>query len=169
MRVCKCRVRSVGCGDPALSDWLSDVIGRRCRLVRQSRDNLRRAKRKSHSNGGGNDKGAMAQGPPLSLANESQYLMVAQGSLEQLLSQIKERDQDCELGTVQKLADRFRANLIVGGQEMAPYIEEGWTSIAVGGFQFEVSNHHQIVLTHTDHNWVESSSECTTFVTLMLF
>ncbi len=140
--VCVCRVKSISCGE-SVSDWLSDVIGRRCRLVRQSSDNSRRVKRKKKSQSNG---GVGAECPPLSLANESQYLMVAQGSLEQLLSQIKDIDQHCELRTSQELTDRFRANLVIGGQEMEPYMEERWSSIDVGSNRFEVSKWRQLEL-----------------------
>jgi len=65
--------------------------------------------------------------------------MVAQGSLEHLLHRILEREMECELRTVQDLAQRFRANLVVGGHEMAAYTEEKWTAIEIGPALFQAS------------------------------
>ena len=112
-----------------MSDWLSQVIGRSCRLVRQSPDGQRRGRSSSHEGGG----------PLLSLANEGQYLMVSLGSLEQLLHRIQERDQECGLQSTEDLAKRFRANLVIGGQPLNPFVEENWTAIEMDGHIFQVN------------------------------
>ena len=130
------RVESTHCDDAA-SEWLSKVIGQSCRLVRQSPENLREVKNilASESVSSGRPK----KPPLLSLANESQYLMVAQGSLEQLLQLILKREPECELQSVHDLAQRFRANLVVGGHELAAYTEEKWTAVVIGPALFQVS------------------------------
>lgn len=73
--------------------------------------------------------------PLLSLANEAQYLMLSQSSLEQLLSSVSPEKAGLD---IDDLALRFRANFVVGSKEMEPYGEERWKEIKIGDHSFQV-------------------------------
>lgn len=128
------RVQSIACGK-AVAEWLSSVIGRSCHLFRQNPGYKRTAKKGLH--------GVEEQRSLLSLANESQYLLLTLGSLEGLLCGLREQEEQWVGLTVEDLAERFRANLLVGmagggGAEMEPYMEEKWTSVRIGDLSFQV-------------------------------
>ena len=64
--------------------------------------------------------------------------MLSLGSLGELLRNIQEWEGE----TVKDLAERFRANLVVGvaegGSGVEPYLEEKWTSVRIGDLSFKV-------------------------------
>ena len=113
-----------------MAEWLTGVLGRRCRLLRQNPAQRRTSKRTTSRHRTPNE-----QGPPpsLSLANEAQFLLLARGSLEQLLSEVRQRQSEwtTEMDPI-RLASRFRANFVVSGEEMEPYAEETWSRIRIG-------------------------------------
>ena len=120
-----------------VAEWLTCVLGRRCRLVRQNPYQKRSSKQKHKwSQQAPNEDGLP---PPLSLANEAQYLLLSQGSLEQLLKEMRETRTDWTAMDSCQLASRFRANFVVSGEDMEPYEEENWKKIRIGYHLFLVS------------------------------
>ena len=119
-------VHGIDCGDNA-AEWLTCVLGRKCRLVRQNPCYNRKLKQSSASSG--------KSFPLISLANEAQYLMLSLSSLEKLLGEIQHqlgKEEWTGVG-ISQLATRFRANLVVGGEGLEPYAEERWTEVMVNG------------------------------------
>lgn len=116
-------VQGIDCG-AAAAKWLTGVLGKKCQLVRQNPQHNRRSR------------GSQSQGiPSLSLANEAQYLMLSESSLEQLLVAISPDSAGLD---IYDLALRFRANFVVSDGEMEPYGEEKWKEIGIGNHTFQV-------------------------------
>ncbi|XP_060552726.1 molybdenum cofactor sulfurase-like [Ruditapes philippinarum] len=128
-KVCGDRVQSYDCGNE-VGDWLSEALCRPgCRLIRQATGDNRVTKLK---NDDAEDKSR------LSLANESQYLLICRDSVTALQQKILKRreegdTQDCF--DIDNLVDRFRGNLVVSGCD--PFEEESWTSIKIGKLHFK--------------------------------
>ena len=120
------------CGEE-VAEWLTSVLGRKCRLLRQN-PNQRRSSKRSWKQPP-NEQGPP---PPLSLANEAQYLLLARGSLEQLLRELRETQPDWTAVDSNQLASRFRTNFVVSGEGVEPYAEESWKEVAIGPHSFQV-------------------------------
>jgi len=114
------------CGD-TVAAWISEVLGKPCRLVRQNMDQNRWMRAKNISDLSGVGKHA------ISLSNESQYLLVSETSLLEIFKQFK-RDKN----TIQfdELAKSFRANFIVNGD--SPFEEDDWREVQIGKLHFKV-------------------------------
>ncbi|KAK3578357.1 hypothetical protein CHS0354_039070 [Potamilus streckersoni] len=130
-KVCGDRVKSLECGQE-VSDWLSEALQRgQCRLVRQKSDDTRATKLKDSTNDT-----SVAQFQ-LSLANESQYLLISRPSVKSLQQKIEERQKEeqnfvnsDEVPDVDNLIHRFRANLVIGGG--SPFDEDKWERLQIG-------------------------------------
>ncbi|KAL3836313.1 hypothetical protein ACJMK2_021749 [Sinanodonta woodiana] len=130
-KVCGDRVKSLECGQE-VSDWLSEALQRgQCRLVRQKSDDNRATKLKDSTHDIG-----LAQSQ-LSLANESQYLLISRSSVESLQQKIEERQREednfvnsGEVPDLNNLIHRFRANLVIGGGR--PFDEDKWERLQLG-------------------------------------
>lgn len=132
MRVCGDSVSGIDCGRAA-AVWLTNILKRDCRLVRQTSEKQRKAKKRpATATGSGGDV------PLLSLANEAQYLLVSMASVEQLFAAITKKHSK-QLMSVEELASRFRPNLVVSGNGMVPYAEDEWNDIAIGDQKFKVT------------------------------
>lgn len=105
-----CEAIQVG---PEADGWLSDFLGTPCRLVFMP-DTTRRAVSPQHSAGEGIV--SFADGYPL--------LLIGDGSLADL-----NRRLDAPVPM-----SRFRPNLVVSG--LAPYAEDGWARVRIGGVRF---------------------------------
>lgn len=116
-------------------EWLTEVLGKKCRLVRQNPHHRRKVKHGHIPD----EKGLTL----LSLANEAQYLMLSQSSLEQLLADISRNQPEWMGVDVDDLAIRFRANFVVGkGKfEVEPFVEEKWREIRIGDHLFQVDHY----------------------------
>ncbi|KAK2721021.1 molybdenum cofactor sulfurase-like isoform X3 [Artemia franciscana] len=123
-KVCKSRV----CGDSVdvndcgeeVYQWLQNIFGSQgYRLVQQSA--VRRQKKEDNKTS-------------LSLANESQYLLVNKNSVSKLMEQMAL--DDATSTSLDEMIDRFRGNLIVSGLD--PFEEEEWESFKVSGIIFKV-------------------------------
>uniref|UniRef100_A0A3B3Q9F4 Molybdenum cofactor sulfurase n=1 Tax=Paramormyrops kingsleyae TaxID=1676925 RepID=A0A3B3Q9F4_9TELE len=141
-KVCGDRVQSVDCGDEA-ADWISEFLGKPCRLIQQSPGFIRGMKR---------DHAKPVAG--LSLVNEAQYLMINMASVKFLKEHINERQgPEAENLDIQQLIARFRANLVVMGAE--PFEEDNWKHVVIGDLVFQVTfgvylvRQHQLDLDHT--------------------
>src|SRR5690606_2451211 len=95
-------------GDEA-ADWVSQLLGRPCRLVYLPPERARQVSRKYAEPG---ERVAFADGFPL--------LLVGQGSLDDLSERV---GRPLEMR-------RFRPNLVIAGG--APYAEDGWKRIRIG-------------------------------------
>ncbi|XP_071942133.1 molybdenum cofactor sulfurase-like isoform X2 [Antedon mediterranea] len=117
-RVCMHRVQGIDCGQE-VSDWLTDVLGQRCRLIKKNNQ----YKRLTKLNG---------EAVEVSFANESQFLLLNKASLDHLLECIQQRDHiigvkkddiDCQMD-LNNLIGRFRANFVFASQEA--FQEDNW-------------------------------------------
>lgn len=95
-------------GDEA-ADWVSQLLGRPCRLVYLPPERARQVSRKYAEPG---ERVAFADGFPL--------LLIGQGSLDDLSERV---GRPLEMR-------RFRPNLVIAGG--APYAEDGWKRIRIG-------------------------------------
>nr|XP_055026069.1 molybdenum cofactor sulfurase isoform X1 [Misgurnus anguillicaudatus] len=130
-KVCGDSVLSVDCGKE-VSAWLSEFLGKPCRLLRQSPDVLREMKI-------GRQKAGDCCLAALSLVNEAQFLLINRASVSVLQQHIDNRQEneskDMRLD-MEQLVQRFRANIVVSGQE--PFVEEGWSHLTIGTTKFKV-------------------------------
>ncbi|XP_029963045.1 molybdenum cofactor sulfurase isoform X2 [Salarias fasciatus] len=129
-KVCGDRVETVDCGDEAAS-WLSDFLGQPCRLIRQRPDFTREMRKKPV--------GAAAS-TSLSLVNEAQYLMINSASVElirELMSCRQDNSEGDQLLDTQSVISRFRANLVIAGEE--PFEEDNWSHLIIGSTRFVVA------------------------------
>ncbi|XP_071531102.1 molybdenum cofactor sulfurase isoform X4 [Panulirus ornatus] len=123
-RVCGDRVRGLDCG-PEVGMWLSQVLGQSdLKLMLQINKRMRKLESVTH----GDIRGS------LSLANESQYLVIHRPSVRKLLNEIQ-RNRASKL-TEDELVRRFRGNLIIDGG--SPYEEDSWTSLTIDKHQFQI-------------------------------
>ncbi|MPC12250.1 Molybdenum cofactor sulfurase [Portunus trituberculatus] len=123
-RVCGVRVQGLDCGEEA-GDWLSRMLGM---------PDLRLMMQTSHRPGKLGNGGSGASGESLSLANESQYLIIHRPSVRSLLREIKSRGLE-EL-TEDELVKRFRGNLVTDGGEA--YEEDSWDTLTINGTTLQV-------------------------------
>ncbi|KAA0717773.1 Molybdenum cofactor sulfurase [Triplophysa tibetana] len=130
-KVCGDSVQTVDCGEK-VSAWLSEFLGKPCSLIRQSPHFLREIKN-------GRQKAGDCYLTALSLVNEAQFLLINRASVSILQQQIDNRKDSENKDTcldIECLVQRFRANLVISGQE--PFVEESWTHITIGASQFQV-------------------------------
>ncbi|XP_070536354.1 molybdenum cofactor sulfurase-like [Ptychodera flava] len=134
-KVCGDRIHGIDCGSQA-ADWISSYLRRACRLIQQDLDHSRLSKLKS----------VIDKKHSLSLANESQYLLINRISVRDLKHRIKEKyvamdtreDNKPYLDTdfdVENLIGRFRGNLVIDGG--MPYEEDNWIAVSVGDKVFK--------------------------------
>ncbi|XP_033098163.1 molybdenum cofactor sulfurase-like [Anneissia japonica] len=129
-RVCMDRVQGIDCGQE-VSDWLSDVLGQRCRLIKQNH------RYKRHTN-------RIGETAEVSFVNESQFLLVNKASINHLLKYIQQRQcitdvnvQDTVIRMdLDNLTARFRANFVISGQ--AAFEEDEWKEVYIHGVKFKV-------------------------------
>ncbi|XP_067425987.1 molybdenum cofactor sulfurase [Emydura macquarii macquarii] len=124
-KVCAHRVQTYDCGE-RIANWFSELLGRQCRLIRQSSDFKRNANQK-------HEKGQATTGS-LSLVNEAQYLLINTASILKLKEQITERLEE-PLQT-EELIQRFRSNIVISATES--FEEEKWVEISIGALHFQV-------------------------------
>lgn len=129
-RICGSRISGIDCGDE-VSEWLTLFLGKKCRLLRQNPNVTRKSML---------SKGAIKEGYPehaISLANESQLLIISETSCTDLLRHVETSisGQETHELTLKTLIERFRPNLVVNG--MSPYEEESWYSVEIGNNRFQ--------------------------------
>uniref|UniRef100_A0A8C2KCT5 Molybdenum cofactor sulfurase n=1 Tax=Cyprinus carpio TaxID=7962 RepID=A0A8C2KCT5_CYPCA len=128
-KVCGDRVQTVDCGEE-VSTWLSEFLGKPCRLIRQRPEFQRDMK----FGPGKENCGPTA----LSLVNEAQFLLINRASVSFLHEHIADRYSHNE-GTwhdMEQLIQRFRANLVISGPQA--FAEDDWSHLTVGDTQFQV-------------------------------
>jgi len=95
--------------------WLSQWLGRACRLVQVPEARARQV-----------DTGYAEPGEKVAFADGFPLLLIGQASLDDLSARV---------GRPLEML-RFRPNLVVAGS--APYAEDGWTRIRIGELEFRV-------------------------------
>eukprot|EP01135_Chromosphaera_perkinsii_P011976 Nk52_evm3s2554 gene=Nk52_evmTU3s2554 len=133
---------TVVCGDnvpclvypDSVNSWISAVLGRRACLATRCRDAIDASQRrmKPHES---LEKLSNVSGSKLSFANESQFLLTCEESLDDVNSKIerkfREKDDACTAIKKRIPMSRFRANIVLKGSGKA-YIEDSWKRISVG-------------------------------------
>lgn len=128
-RVCGDKILGNDCGEKVAS-WLQLVLNKPgLRLIRQNMADERMTNHNKIPD-------VMAASGKLSLANESQYLLLGSASLKLLLQLMKERvdkedvtrDESCS--DFDELVQRFRPNLVVNTR--TPFEEETWSKVRIG-------------------------------------
>lgn len=133
-------------GDEAAA-WLARVIGQDCRLVQVPEA---RARQVDPTYARPGDRVGFADGFPL--------LLIGQASLDDLAARV---------GRPLSML-RFRPNLVVEGA--APYAEDGWKRIRIGGVEFELAKPcSRCILTTVDPETGERSSDREPLATLKTF
>ncbi|XP_071100767.1 molybdenum cofactor sulfurase-like [Haliotis cracherodii] len=131
-KVCGDRVNTVDCGDK-VADWLSEALGRPgTRLLRLKQEDARTGRLKDAATQATSDTAR------LSLANESQFLLISRESVKSLQKKMAEQDDPGQekIGQCQGHSDtdnlllRFRGNLVIGGG--SGFEEEDWTQVKIG-------------------------------------
>ncbi len=107
-----CVAVSAGVG---ADEWMSDVLGFHCRLVRQGADDKRQV-----------DLTYARQGDQVGFADGFPFLLVSEASLADLNARL----------SLPLSMNRFRPNLVVAG--CAPYAEDSWLEIRIGKVTFRV-------------------------------
>ncbi|KAI8495554.1 hypothetical protein Bbelb_265260 [Branchiostoma belcheri] len=125
-KVCGDRITGLDCGNEA-ADWLTRFLGRPCRLVRQNPDSDRDCK--VNRDGDNSADGKFS----LSLANESQYLLISRQSVRELQQKIN-TNSNMVIPT-EDLVLRFRGNLVIDSGQ--PYEEDDWSELMIGQHQFQ--------------------------------
>ncbi|RZF34799.1 hypothetical protein LSTR_LSTR007851 [Laodelphax striatellus] len=126
-KVCGDCIAGIDCGNEA-SSWLSSVLNRPgIRLLQQSPKDSRTVK--GARNGDSSEKAL------LSLSNQSQYLLVNKASID-WLSNLLPEGSDCEK---ESMVDRFRANFVLDGPQLEPFIEQSWKAVRIGNILFKVT------------------------------
>ncbi|CAC5406878.1 ABA3 [Mytilus coruscus] len=125
-KVCGDRVTGVDCGD-TVGQWISEVLDKPgCRLIQQDRTRSRKCKLDKTSNDTENVS-------KLSLANESQYLLICRQSVEDLQQRIQQNEEYPNF-ELENLLNRFRANIIIGGG--LSFEEDSWATVFIGNNKF---------------------------------
>ncbi len=133
-------------GDQA-AQWLSQFLGRACRLVQVSEPRARQIDTAYAEVG---DKVAFADGFPL--------LLIGQASLDDLSARV---------GRPLPML-RFRPNLVVSGSE--PYAEDSWTRIRIGELEFRVvKGCSRCIMTTLDPSSGERSADREPLTTLKTY
>lgn len=133
-------------GDEA-AHWLSQLLGRACRLVQVSYPRARQVDTAYATVG---EKVAFADGFPL--------LLIGQASLDDLSARV---------GRALPML-RFRPNLVVSGSQ--PYAEDSWTRIRIGELEFRVvKGCSRCIMTTLDPQTGERSTDREPLATLKTY
>lgn len=113
------RVAAADAGNDVAA-WLTQVLGRHCRLVYMP-DEARRLV----------DTDYARQGETVGFADGFPLLLISEGSLAELNARLQ------AAGHPAVPMNRFRPNLVVSG--CAPFAEDGWKRVAIGDVELEVA------------------------------
>ena len=111
-----------------VSEWFSDALGKKCRLVRMPENSERHVDPRFDL---GDEIVSFADGYPL--------LLIGEASLEELNDKIAEnaaQDADEPPAVRQLPMNRFRPNVVVQGS--GPFEEDNWARVTIGGTNFRV-------------------------------
>ena len=110
----------------AMNEWFSEVLSKRCKLVRMPDNGTRHVSEKFDL---GEDTVSFADGYPL--------LLIGEGSLAEVNERLHEKYHSDEYGEKLPLPmNRFRPNVVVEGSD--PFEEDRWAKIKIGAAIFRV-------------------------------
>ena len=115
VRVWKDRCAALPCG-AAADEWVSSLLGERCRLVYMG-DETRRAIEPNAAGAGGR----------VAFADAYPMLLLSEGSLDDLNGRLE----------APVPMNRFRPNVVVSGA--APFAEDGWAAVAADGLELVIA------------------------------
>lgn len=131
----------------AAAAWASAVLGRACRLVHVPESRTRQV-----------DTGYAQPGDKVAFADGFPVLLIGQASLDDLCARI---------GRPLEML-RFRPNFVVQGS--APYAEDNWKRIRIGGVEFDVAKGcSRCVLTTIDPHTGERTADREPLTTLKTY
>lgn len=123
--------------DSELSKWFSDLLHKPCRLVVFPESNARKV-----------DPAYSINQEDVSLADAYPFLLIGQSSLDDLNQRLHQPVP----------MNRFRPNFVFTGG--APYEEDGWKNLSIGGLRFAaVKKSDRCILTTVDQNTAEKGTE----------
>jgi uncharacterized protein YcbX len=139
------------CDDPAADRWLTAVVGRPVRLVRQDDPTTRRIAERHGGTGEADDVVSLADTGPLLLASRS--------SLRRLDDWVAEVAVERGEGLPEPLdLRRFRPNVVVDGFE--PFAEDGWAGVTIGDVAFRATEPcDRCAVTRVDPDTLERGPE----------
>ncbi|KAG5683520.1 hypothetical protein PVAND_012794 [Polypedilum vanderplanki] len=109
-KVCGDRINGIDCGDE-VAKWLSDVLMmENLRLIRQINQNERK------------------NGKEIALANQAQFLLISEASVQWLMNQVESWDNDEK--NMENVIDRFRGNFII--ENLEALAENNWKCLKIG-------------------------------------
>ncbi|KAG0229503.1 hypothetical protein BGW41_003013 [Actinomortierella wolfii] len=162
-RVCGDCTKVISYEDPQIHEWFSTFLGHPCRLVRQpppaKQDDGSRLVSTRHVKAHLN----APQGAPITLTNESPFLLISDKSVERVQEWIDEHDggqgkirrealtrspatddddddgkhKDAQRQRHQFTSDSFRGNFVTRGQQAA-FEEDRWSRIQIGRQVFDI-------------------------------
>lgn len=118
--------------DDEVNMWFTEAISHPCTFVRCSSP-----KKRSCMNKGDREGQCRDYQSKLAFANEAQFLLISEGSVNDLSSRLNSNCQKDNSGFGQPMlidAMRFRPNLVISGAN--PYIEDSWKSLQIGKARF---------------------------------
>ncbi|CAI2174189.1 11144_t:CDS:10 [Funneliformis geosporum] len=125
-QVCGDKVQAFIYTSPKISEWFSSFLGLSCRLARHAsmtNDSLlQRRFIKPHLDA--------SENAPLSLSNESPFLMISHSSVDYVNKKIK-KEGNCEVKP-----DCFRGNFLIHGAK--EFEEDQWKMVRFGGQVFKI-------------------------------
>ncbi|MFJ9344096.1 MOSC domain-containing protein [Streptomyces sp. NPDC101733] len=131
----------------AAADWFSAYLGRGARLVHLDDPAVRRPV----------DPDYALPGETVSLADAYPLLLASAASLDALNALIAQGEHPAE-GPLPM--NRFRPNLVVGGEDLAAWAEDDWLRIAIGDAVFRgVRECGRCIVTTTDQRTAERGRE----------
>ena len=135
------RVGVAAAADGQAHAWLSEVLGRPVRLVWLD-DPSRRPMSQAHGS---------EPGDPLSLADAGPLLVTTAASLRQLDVWAAEEARARGEAPAPLVMERFRPNLVVDGEDLEPFAEDGWRRLRIGEVEYRFAEHcDRCVLTTVD-------------------
>ncbi len=106
--------------DPAIDEWFSRFLKRRCRLVFMPGDTTRLIDQDFK----------ISQHDQVGFADGFPFLLISEASLNDLNERLMQK------GETAVPMHRFRPNLVISG--CSPYEEDGWNTVHIGGTRFHV-------------------------------
>lgn len=119
-------VQAIDCGDE-IAEWFSNFLEKPCRLVYQPLELFRQVNLEFAE-----------QGKDVGFADGFPLLIINQSSLDFLNQQLSDQESSDQQPELQLEARRFRPNIVIAGDELAPFAERSWQQVSSGSNQFDI-------------------------------
>ncbi|CAG8566047.1 15232_t:CDS:10, partial [Acaulospora morrowiae] len=143
-QVCGDNIQTLVYTSNHISQWFTEFLGITCRLARQPTSENSSVNRRFIKPHLLNVEPSTTAGSPLSLSNESPFLLVSQKSVKNVNRKIMDGANNHENERKEKddgskgiVVDCFRANLVINGNIEA-YDEDQWKKVKIGGQVFKL-------------------------------